>query len=114
MTQDIYKNLTVEEVLEAVKNEQLSAEKAFEYESQGKNRKTLLEALKEMTAEVNDSLEDSNEPNSSVNDPLETISVVLTENVKFGNTRYKIGNKIDVSPDDYEVLLKAGVIQEDA
>jgi hypothetical protein len=48
-----------------------------------------------------------------VNDPVDLILVVLNTNVKFNDTRYSIGEKIEVSQDDYEILLKAGVIDGD-
>jgi hypothetical protein len=43
----------------------------------------------------------------------EYISVVFNTNVKHNETRYVVGEKAVVSQEDYEVLLKAGVIDGD-
>lgn len=38
--------------------------------------------------------------------------VILIGNIKLNEKRYKKGDSIDVSQDDYEVLLKADVIEK--
>jgi hypothetical protein len=43
----------------------------------------------------------------------ETQTVTLKENVKLNETRYVIGETIEVNESDYEALLKAGVIDAD-
>jgi hypothetical protein len=43
----------------------------------------------------------------------ELIKVKLNTNVKFNDARYSLGEEIDVSQEDYEILLKAGVVDGD-
>jgi hypothetical protein len=44
---------------------------------------------------------------------VEMVSVVFNTNVKHNETRYVVGEKVEVSQEDYEIFLKAGVIDGD-
>lgn len=102
MTEESYKKLNVDEVLEAIQKGEISAEQALDYELVGKKRKTLLDALKEMI-----------EPSADDTPELETRSheVTFNQNIKFGKNRFKRGEETKVSAEEYSDLLKAGVIQ---
>jgi hypothetical protein len=41
---------------------------------------------------------------------IETVKVKLTANVKLNEDRFSLGEEIEVSQEDYDALLKAGVI----
>lgn len=41
-----------------------------------------------------------------------TKAVVLNQNIKFGDKRFKIGESIELNESDYLMFLKAGVIDE--
>lgn len=38
--------------------------------------------------------------------------VLLNKNIKFGDKRFKMGESIELNESDYEMFLKAGVINE--
>lgn len=102
MTDESYKELTVDEVLEAIRNEEISVEQALDYELSGKKRKTLLDALNEgLGIPANDSTKQKTQ--------LQV--VIFNQNVKFGKNRYKPGEKVEVTNEEYNELLEAGVLQ---
>lgn len=39
--------------------------------------------------------------------------VTLIKNVKYGKTKYKIGDEIEVNADEFDMLINAGVIEEE-
>lgn len=101
MTEESYRKLNVDEVLEAIQAGQISVEQAMEYELSGKKRKTLLDALKEFL-----------EPSEGVSESEPQLrEVTFNQNVKHGKNRYKRGEKTEVSEEEYNELLKSGVIQ---
>ncbi|QVY60938.1 hypothetical protein [Cytobacillus gottheilii] len=108
MTEEQYNSLNVNEVLEVVQKAEITAEEALAYESQGKKRKTLLDALNDIL-ESNNELNDSND--NSEDKPKLTV-VSFNKNVKFGTVRYKKGEKTEVTEEDYDYLLKGGLINE--
>lgn len=109
-----YKNLTVEEVLEAVRNGEISAEEVLEIEKQGKARRTLVEALEEIISGKSTDDEFQEPPqDQTLEDPEETlITVEFNKNVKLGTDLFKTGDKIDVNEGLYETLVNAKVIEE--
>jgi len=113
MPEQDYKNLTVDEVLEAVENGAISAEQALEYEKQGKARKTLVEALEELVNANQSTGDETLEPSSETipEEEQSFITVKLIENVKLGRDLYKAGDKLGVDEEVYETLIKAKVIE---
>lgn len=55
---------------------------------------------------------DTEEISETVETPveIEKIKVVLTANVKLNEDRHRLGEEIEVTQEDYDALLKAGVI----
>ncbi|MGG0718685.1 hypothetical protein ABE096_13970 [Robertmurraya massiliosenegalensis] len=102
MTEESYKELNVDEVLEAVHNGEISVEQAFDFELQGKKRKTLMDALKEI---VNTTKSDDQKLDFKLH------LVTFNRNVKYGKSRFRLGEKVKVTEEEYNQLLNAGVIQ---
>ncbi|HWL13441.1 MAG TPA: hypothetical protein VNQ57_10665 [Ureibacillus sp.] len=109
MSEQDYKSLNVDEVLLAVRNEQISAEEALLFEKEGKARKSLIEALNVL---VNpDEEKGTNE--ESIEDEQEHpafVTVKFIANVKIGPNLHKVGKKLEVTQEDYDTFVKAGVI----
>jgi Trk K+ transport system NAD-binding subunit len=63
---------------------------------------------------VTSATETDNATNENSSDENNTFTIVLNTNVKLNETRYVIGETIEVDESDYEALLKAGVIDADA
>lgn len=99
---------TVEEVLRMVEDGELSAEQAFELESAGKARRTLLTQLKSMIESIPD-VESEGEQESPQQE--RRIKVTLLKNIKYNRDRYKIGQEIEIDPKDVEPFIKAGIIK---
>lgn len=111
MPEQDYKSLNVEEVLEAVQNGDISAKEALELEKLGKNRKTLVEALEELTVDNEESQEPTQD--ETPEEEPELITVKLIENVKLGTDLFKAGDKLGVDEKVYETLVKSKVIAAD-
>lgn len=60
------------------------------------------------TVDTSQAPETPEEPNNE-----ENIEIVFNTNVKHGDTRYKKGESLEVSEEEYEILLKAGVIDNE-
>lgn len=106
MNEQDYKNYTVEEVLEAVHNGEITAEEALALENKGKARKTLVEALEEL----------NNASQTSDGDTPEVeqvkVPVKLIANIKLGSGLFKAGDKLEVDEDVYEALVKVKAVEE--
>jgi len=112
MSEQDYKNLNVDEVLQAVRDEQISAEEALLYEKEGKRRKSLIEAL-EALVNPNDSMEDDKQNGQHEQPKQRLVLVKFVANAKVGPNLYKVGNKLEVTHEDYEAFVKAGVITKE-
>lgn len=106
MANDInLKELTIDEVMEAVEAGNLTVTEALEKEAVGKNRSTLIERLQEKNEIVTENNRDQDHPNEFL--------VTLLKNIKFKGKRYKIGDEIEVSAKDKDTFVDAGIIDGD-
>lgn len=96
--QNAFEDLSIDQVLELIENGEVTAEEALDIEMQGKNRKTLIGILEKMLTP-----DPPEEP--------ETVKVIFVRNTKHNRTRYQAGQKVEVSKEDYDVLLAAKVIR---
>lgn len=95
-------DLSVEEVLEMVESGVCTPAEALELEKQGKNRKTLVNALEKMVGTA-DTQENGVESQKTM--------VTLIKNIKHHNKRYKIGEQIEIEEMDFDSFVKAGIIK---
>src|SRR5690606_32121515 len=93
-----FDDLSIDQVLELIENGEVTAEEALDIEMQGKNRKTLILALEKMI-----------EPDPP--EEPETVKVIFVRNTKHNRTLYQVGQKDEVSKEDYDALLAAKVIR---
>lgn len=106
MANDInLKELTIEEVIEAVEAGELSVAEALEKEAAGKNRTTLIEQLQEIAQEDPETDSDQDQTDKS--------KVSLLKNIKYKGERHKIGDEIEVSAKDKDVFADKGIIKGD-
>jgi len=109
MNEQEYKNLNVDEVLEAVREGIIAAEEALLFEKEGKARKSLIEALEVLVNPDDEQVK--NEENSEVNqEQQKLVTVKFTANVKVGSNLFKAGEELEVSVAEREAFLKADVI----
>jgi len=105
MPEQDFKSLTVDEVLLAVQNGDISAEEALAIENQGKGRKTLIEALGALT-----DYSSINEKDSETVDQ-QSITIKFIENVKVGTSLFKAGEELEVTEKQLDEFVKAKVIE---
>lgn len=68
------------------------------------------EQVEAILEQPNEQVKDS-EQEQTDREVVEKIKVVFIESTKHNETRYKVGQKEEVTVEDYAVLLAAGVIQ---
>ncbi|HZG16960.1 MAG TPA: hypothetical protein VE710_18370 [Candidatus Bathyarchaeia archaeon] len=97
-------DMSVEEVLEMVESGACTAAEALELEKQGKNRKTLVNALEKLVVDSG---------GESATDGLKEskAKVTLLKYVKYKGIWYNIGQEIEVEEKDLQSFAKAGIIE---
>lgn len=133
-----FEDLGVHEILELVEKGEIAVEEALKKERQGKQRKTLLDALEKITrklsgagdkkenvgpgdggsgistvtaegAEPQDGKQESNGDVGSENAGAQ--KAVLLKNIKYKHKHYKIGQEIDIDENDRDAFIKDGIIE---
>lgn len=110
---NILNGLSIEGVLLKVESGEITPDAALEAEKQGQNRKTLIAQLERMVEQQSDESQGSEQtPDApATNDEQGITKAVFLKNVKHNKTLYKTGQKVELSQEDYEILLAANVIR---
>jgi hypothetical protein len=106
--QKTFENMSIDEVMTLIENEEITAQEALEIERQGKNRKTLIGLLEKMLGDPGK--DPANDESKSEPKP-EKMKVKLLKNIKYNKDRYKIGEEIEIDSKDEEAFVKAGIIK---
>lgn len=66
---------------------------------------------KEQTKSSEENTENKDQGKNSDSKSQKKIEYTLLKNVKYGDTPYKVGEKIEIKPDDLEEFKNAGAIK---
>lgn len=105
MADQTFDELNANEVLAKVEAGELAAEQAIEIEQNGKNRKTLVDALQKLAGKGG-----AGSDNSDDKEPSQSKFKLIT-NIKHNNTRYQAGEEIELNEEEQKHFQKLGLIK---